>query len=89
MKNEVFVNNIIKVLKLHPDYFSAIWFNGVTLDKSVRSKNGVVIYCDGSIIHPIRPYLSDNQKEIIARLIKPIFEKDTDIIVKEILKNII
>lgn len=83
--NEIFIKNLIKVLKFHPRYFSATWFNDGILDASVRSKNGVIIYKDGNVIHPKQVKLSEEEKKVLSVLINPIFIRD----INEIVNNII
>lgn len=85
--NEMFIKNLIKVLKFHPRYFSATWFNNKTLDSSVRSKNGIIIYKDGSIIWPNQIKLSEENKKELRILIKPIFNRDINKIISDIFKN--
>jgi hypothetical protein len=85
--DKVFVNNLIKILSLSPNYFSAKWFNDFTLDKSIRSKNGVIIFIDGSIIRPRNIEITDEDKRIISTLVKQVYERDRDEIIDKLLEK--
>jgi hypothetical protein len=85
--DKVFVNNLVKILSLFPNYFSAKWFNDFTLDKSIRSKNGVIIFIDGSIIRPRNIEITDEDKRIISTLVKQVYERDRDEIIDKLLEK--
>tara|TARA_R100000541_G_scaffold17976_1_gene27772 strand:- start:148 stop:513 length:366 start_codon:yes stop_codon:yes gene_type:complete len=71
------INKISELLKEKPDMFSAKWFNGRSIDRSVRSKDAqILIGLDGFIIAPIEPYMTNAQKKLLADLIIPIVERD-------------
>ncbi len=80
-----FINMVIKLLETKSNEFSAMWWVKGNLDRSVKYKD-IIIFEDGNFLKPIRPELSINQKEYIKKLINPIFERDSKIIIDSYLK---
>jgi hypothetical protein len=86
---QLLVERIIEMLKTKPECFSARWFNGKSLDKSVRSSNKqilIMIY-DGQITQPVVPKMTKQQKETIKQLIEPIVKKDSDYLIETLIYN--
>lgn len=84
---QLLIERIIEMLKTKPECFSARWFTGKSLDKSVRSSNKeilIMIY-DGQITQPVRPKMTKQQKEIIKQLIEPIVKKDSDYLIETLI----
>ena len=86
---QLLVERIIEMLKTKPECFSARWFTGKSLDKSVRSNNKeilIMIY-DGQIIQPVEPRMTKQQKETIKQLFEPIVKKDRDYLIETLICN--
>jgi hypothetical protein len=71
------INIISELLKEYPEMFSAKWVTGSTIDNSIRSKDTrILIGLSGTIVSPVEPKMSSKQKDMIAKLIEPIVERD-------------
>ena len=83
------IEGVIEQLKTTPSLFSARWWNGEALDKSVSNKNKTILIMieDGQITRPLRPSMSQNQKEEIKSLIAPIVVKDGTYIINKLFKT--
>lgn len=87
-EEERLIKKVIELLKDKPEIFSAKWFNGMSIDKSVRSKDTqILIGLCGSIIAPIKPEMTDKQKELLAQLIAPIVERDKKELIDKAISN--
>lgn len=76
-QENLFITKVAELLKEKPEVFSAKWFDGHSMDKSVRSKDKkILIGFDGSILAPIRAEMLKKQRYLLADLIKPIVERD-------------
>ena len=86
---QLLIEKVIEMLKTKPEYFSARWFTGKSLDKSVRSRNEeILIMIDsGQICHPVKPRMTKEQKELIKQLLKPIVKKDSDYLIEQLVCN--
>lgn len=87
--NSDIVETIIHSLKVYPEKFSSLWFNGMTQDRSIRSDNKKVsIMIDtGEIIAPNYLKVSASQTREIKRLILPIVKRDQEIVRKDLFKD--
>lgn len=85
--NQLLIEKVIWLLGTNPDSFSARWFNGDSIDGSVRSKDKQVLIVieTGEILNPTRPKMTKEQKELIKRLIIPIVEKDSKHLIKKLI----
>lgn len=83
---QLIIEKVIELLREKPDCFTARWFNGKFIDKSVRSRNGeILIMIDtGQIIQPMEPLMTKKQKMIIRQLLEPIIKKDSDYLIERI-----
>ena len=83
--DRVFIEKIIELLKNKPDYFSAMGFNGKSLDSSIQSKdkNIVIMIESGHILRPLEIKMLQNEKEIIKQLILPIVERDSKYLIEK------
>lgn len=81
--DRLLVEKIIKKLKSPGTSFSARWFNQKRIEPSIRSidKNTMIMIETGQIIAPFKPEMTNEQRETIKELIKPIVEKDIKYIV--------
>ena len=81
---QLLVEKVIEMLKTNPECFSAKWFNGKSLDGSVRSKNKeILIMIDtGQICLPEEPRMTKEQKELVKQLLEPIVKKDSDYLIE-------
>ena len=78
------IEKVIETLKTHPEDFSAKWFCGKSLDKSVRHKNKeLLILKSGEIIAPIETKMSADQKLIVKNILKIIIKRDSDWLIKK------
>jgi hypothetical protein len=86
---QLLIEKIIEMLKTKPECFSARWFTGKSLDKSIRSQNQeiLIIIETGQICQPVEPQMSEEQKELIKQLLKPIIKKDSDYIIDRLVCN--
>lgn len=86
---QLLIEKIIEMLKTKPEYFSARWFTGKSLDMSIRSQNKeILIMIDtGQILQPVEPRMSVEQKELIKQLLEPIVKKDSDYLIKRLICN--
>lgn len=83
---QLLVEKVIEILKTKPEYFSARWFTGSSLDDSVRSddKQILIMIYDGQITRPVNPRMSKEQKEMVKQLIEPIVKKDSDYLIEKL-----
>lgn len=86
---QLLTEKVIEMLKTKPEYFSARWFNGKSLDNSVTSQNGeILIMIDsGQICQPVKPRMSKKQKELVKQLLEPIVKKDSDYLIEQLVYN--
>ena len=86
---QLITEKVIELLKTKPERFSARWFNGKTLDKSVRIQStGILIMIDsGQIFQPVKPRMTKEQKELVKQLLEPIVKKDSDYLIKRLVCN--
>jgi len=86
---QLLIEKVIEMLKTKPECFSARWFTGKSLDKSVRSQNKeILIMIDsGQICHPVEPRMTKEQKELIKQLLEPIVKKDSDYLIERLIYN--
>ena len=86
---QLLVEKVIEMLKTKPECFSARWFNGQSLDASVRSndKQILIMIYNGQITHPVNPRMSKEQKEMVKQLIEPIVKKDSDYLIEKLVCN--
>lgn len=85
---QLLIETVIKLLKTEPENFSAKWSSGDILDHSVKHKNSrILIFENGHITHPISLEQTKQQTKEIFELIKPIFERDSKIIVDKLLNK--
>jgi len=86
---QLFIEKVIEMLKTKPECFSARWFTGKSLDKSVRSQNKeILIMIDsGQICQPIEPRMTKEQKELVKQLLEPIVKKDSDYLIERLICN--
>lgn len=86
---QLLIEKVIEMLKTKPECFSARWFTGKSLDKSVRSQNKkILIMIDsGQICHPVEPRMTKEQKELIKQLLEPIVKKDSDYLIEQLVCN--
>lgn len=86
---QLLIEKVIEMLKTKPECFSARWFTGKSLDKSVRSQNKeILIMIDsGQICHPVEPRMTKEQKELIKQLLEPIVKKDSDYLIELLVCN--
>lgn len=82
-RERLFTEMIINLLEKSPEDFSSMWFNGKSIDESVRYKDGdIFVTIDGVIIKPIKVYPTNEQKDILKNLIRNIVVRDTIEILK-------
>lgn len=83
------IEKIIHLLETNPEKFSARWFNGKSLDESVRSLDGeiLIVTKTGEIVSPVKLSTNSAQKEKIKNLLKPIVQKDSDYIIERLLNK--
>ncbi len=75
--DDLFIGEIIGVLRSNPDFFSARWSTGDSIDNSVQSADrNILIASHGQILQPIKPNMSEKEMEIVRNLIIPIFNRD-------------
>jgi hypothetical protein len=86
---QLLVEKVIEILKTKPECFSARWFNGSSLDASVRSndKQILIMIYDGQITQPVNPRMSKEQKAMVKQLIEPIVKKDSDYLIEKLVCN--
>lgn len=86
---QIIIEKVIELLKMKPEYFSAHWYSGRTLDSSVRYKNGdILIMIDtGQILHPIEVKMTKMQKDVVKELIRPIIKKSAEYIINNITRS--
>lgn len=86
---QLLIEKVIYILKTKPECFSARWFDGKSLDTSIRSNDGqilIMIY-SGQIIQPVRPIMSKEQRDVVKQLIEPIIKNDSDYLIEKLLCN--
>lgn len=81
--DRILVEKVIKKLDSPGTSFSARWFNQKQIGPSVGTRDGntVISIETGQIITPFKPKMTNEQRETIKELIKPIVEKDIKYIV--------
>lgn len=85
---QLFIEKAIEILKKKPDNFSARWCIEKRIESSVLfEESNLLIMDSGQIIQPISPKMTQEQKEIIQRLIEPIFKKDSICIIENFLNS--
>ena len=87
--NQLLIDKVIELLKCKPDFFSAKWFTGKSLDSSIRSqdKNILIMIETGKIIEPTEPKMTKEQKEAVKQLVTPIVEKDSKYLIEKLCCN--
>lgn len=85
--NQLLIEKVIELLRCKPNLFSARWFSGGSLDKSVQSqdKNILIMIETGEITKPTEPKMTKKQKEAVKQLIKPIVEKDSQYLIEKLI----
>jgi hypothetical protein len=80
------IEAVINELKTNPENFSARWFDGKTLDSSVRHRNGKILISTQNfeILHPMRIDMTKKQKDTIKELVMPIVEKDSQYVIQNL-----
>lgn len=83
------IDKIIHLLETNPEKFSARWYNGKRLNKSVGTRNGEILIMikTGEIISPVELTTNSAEKEKIKSLLKPIVQKDSDYIIERLLNK--
>lgn len=86
---QLLIEKVIEMLKTKPECFSARWFTGKSLDKSVKSQNGeiLIIIDSGQICQPVEPRMTKEQKELVKQLLEPIVKKDSDYLIERLICN--
>lgn len=85
---KLLVDKVISLLKENSEIFTARWFDKKTLEKSIRSIDGVILIMSwGEIVSPISVKMSYKQRRLVRSLIKPIFERDGAELVNELLNK--
>lgn len=86
---QLFTEKVIEMLKNKPDCFSARWFTGKSLDRSVRSQNKeiLILINSGQIFMPVKPKMTKEQKELVKQLLEPIIKKDSDYLIEQMVCN--
>lgn len=86
---QLLTEKVIEMLKTKPECFSARWFTGKSLDKSVRSQNKkILIMIDsGQIFQPVEPRMTKEQKDVVKQLLEPIVKKDSDYLIEQLICN--
>lgn len=86
---QLLTEKVIEMLKTNPEYFSARWFTGKSLDKSVRSQNKEILIMidNGQICQPVEPRMTKEQKELVKQLLAPIVKKDSDYLIERLVCN--
>lgn len=86
---QLLTEKVIEMLKTKPECFSARWFTGKSLDRSVRSQNKeILIMIDsGQICQPVEPRMTKEQKEVVKQLLEPIVKKDSDYLIEQLICN--
>lgn len=86
---QLLIEKIIEMVEADPEAFSARWFTGTSLDKSVQSadRNILIMIETGQIAEPIAPVMTKEQKEKIKALIKPIVKKDSEYLAERLICN--
>lgn len=86
---QLLTEKVIEMLKTKPERFSARWFTGKSLDKSVRSQNKeiLIIIDSGQICLPVEPRMTKEQKEVVKQLLEPIVKKDSDYLIERLICN--
>lgn len=81
--DRIFVEKVIKKLESPGNTFSARWFDRKQIEPSVRTldKNVIIMIETAQIVAPFKPEMTNEQRETIKELIKPIVEKDIKYIV--------
>jgi len=81
---QLLVEKVIKALRENPENFSAKWFSGKSLDKSVRNKKGdlTIMINTGDIVSPIEPEMTTKQKETVKKLLESIVKRDSESLIK-------
>lgn len=86
---QLLTEKVIEMLKTKPECFSARWFTGKSLDKSVRSqsKEILIMINSGQICEPVEPRMTKEQKELVKQLLAPIVKKDSDYLIERLACN--
>jgi len=86
---QLMIEKVTELLKTKPDDFSVIWFNTTSLEESVKNnkKNILIMIDTGQIIQPMKPIMSDEQKELIKQLICPIVERGSIYLIEQLIKD--
>lgn len=79
------IKHVIENLESNPDDFTALWF-GDGMNKSIQNSNGKIhIMESGEILGVGDIKIPSLDKERIKCLIKPIFERDSKIVINRII----
>src|SRR5574343_964914 len=82
---QLLIEKVITLLKTEPENFSAKWSTGDILDYSVKYIGSKILISEsGTIFSPISPVQTKQQTKEILELIKPIFERDSKIVVNKL-----
>ena len=86
---QLLIKKVIKLLKCKPDFFSARWFTGRSLEYSVRSqyKSILIMIKTGEIIQPIQPEMTEQQKKAVKQLVAPIVVKDSEYLIENLINE--
>lgn len=87
--DQLLIEKVIELLKCKPDFFSAKWFTGKSLDSSILSKdkNILIMIETGQIAQPTQPQMTKQQKEVVKQLVAPIVEKDSKYLIEKLICN--
>jgi len=87
--DQLLIDRVIELLKFKPENFSARWFSGESLDKSIQSKDRKILILieTGEITSPTTPKMTKQQKETIKQLVQPIVEKDSKYLIDNLLNG--
>lgn len=86
---QLLINRVIELLQNDPDFFSARWFNGNSIDSSVQSRdrNILIMIKTGDILQPTRPIMTKEQNDIIKKLLVPIVERDSIYLIENLINK--
>ena len=86
---QLFVEYVIEQLNSCPEKFSAIWFTGETMGKSICSHDRKIqIFIEsGEIISPVTPKMFKSQKLRVKQSIAPIIKRDKDYILTQFISK--
>jgi len=87
--DQLLIEKVIELLKCKPEFFSARWFTGKSLDGSIQSqdKNILIMIETGEIAKPTHPNMTKQQKETVKQLVAPIVEKDSKYLIEKLICN--